>query len=1038
MEVRLLDLKAKYCNALLKAIGTLSNGREYNCGGKFYPDQSSAIAMMLYSYIYDSINQSTGARVNSQKLEDNAAFWAKEIAHCQIPYKYKGSSVLESLTYYRTKDESSIQNLERLIKWLHEGVSLKDSHSIESAKIVVSAITDISEVISECIYAYTQEMHCNQIEIKKLANILIKDNLYLDSSVPEEVKTGGELLTNGNCMRKVNTDNLFYGEVLVDRLVWVDIKTRGIKEDGNRNNDISAEYDHKVILQITNWRFIITILDGSISIHKVHWDFSWRELEKVTSSGNWLILSLKDKSTISIKKEDAHISSIKLWALGEAIKAEDRNRKKGGDQWTSHSSINFTCETNVPYNGKWSIILESYGIVCKKGEKPIRQEWNCELNVDIVNRAFTKKNLAEQSNDEGYCLRSKDSNKLTTDYKSNINDYSSTKPIKDIKENKLKTSDIESPGIVNNKPELTMNKPESRLDTYDSNTSNTTINSDTRWMKRRSPSQQKVLNEINALIGLDEVKERVIDIINFTSINEERRLQGLSTKIMSLHMVFTGNPGTGKTTIARMLGNVLKSLGLLSKGHFVEVGRAGLVGGYLGQTAIKTNTVLESALGGILFIDEAYSLSSGLEGDKFGQEAIGSIMAYMENHREDLVVIAAGYTEEMNNFISSNPGLKSRFNTFIHFSDYSPEEMKKIFLNMAYSDKYIVNGICDAVLDEIFSGLTAHSSKGFGNGREVRNIYEKTLLMQNRRLMKLDELDRNRLVEILPCDLPLHSRNQSNPDLILQHGKVQQTINSLIGISSVKQEIKKIINMARYSKLRSEMGISKMSPSLHMVFTGNPGTGKTTVARCLAKELYDLGILERNQIVEVSRSELVAGFLGQTAIKTRKVLDNALGGVLFIDEAYTLNQEYSGGSDSFGLEAIDTILKYMEDNKESLMVIVAGYQQQMNRFLESNPGLASRFNRYIHFEDYNDAELVEVFESMVATNQYVIDKGAYEVIVEALIKLRRIEGNNFSNARAVRNLFEKSIENQASRIVGINSPSRDEIRLLTADDIAQH
>jgi len=128
----------------------------------------------------------------------------------------------------------------------------------------------------------------------------------------------------------------------------------------------------------------------------------------------------------------------------------------------------------------------------------------------------------------------------------------------------------------------------------------------------------------------------------------------------------------------------------------------------------------------------------------------------------------------------------------------------------------------------------------------------------------------------------------------------------------------------------------------------------------------------------------------------------------------------------------------MEDNKESLMVIVAGYQQQMNRFLESNPGLASRFNRYIHFEDYNDAELVEVFESMVATNQYVIDKGAYEVIVEALIKLRRIEGNNFSNARAVRNLFEKSIENQASRIVGINSPSRDEIRLLTADDIAQH
>lgn len=837
-------------------------------------------------------------------------------------------------------------------------------------------------------------------------------------------------------MRKVNTDNLFYGEVLIDRHVWVDVTTRGMKEDGEKSDDPRAEYNHKAILQVTNWRYLFTILENGIDSHKVYWDFSWSDIKEISSSNTWMTITLKDKSTISIRHEEARIASVKLWALGEAIKNEEKKGAGDGDAWKQSSFINLTCETIIPHLGDWALILRSYGISFRKGEKPKRLEWDHSLSIDIVNRAFSRKNvekLKEVDAENHKSAWSDEIEKDETDVTTGIQGARETS------ENKHKVSTVNR--IVDAwgdtiRPEASKNTtPETNKVKTDA--TRKPPHSDA-GRHRRTPSQQKMINEINALIGLEEVKQRVTDIVNLASINDERKRQGLSVPVMSLHMVFTGNPGTGKTTIARMLGDIFKSLGLLSKGHFTEIDRPGLVGGYLGQTAIKTTSVLESALGGILFIDEAYSLSPGLDGDQFGQEAIDTILSFMENNRDDLVVIVAGYTDEMNSFISSNPGLKSRFNTFINFADYSPEEMKKIFLSMAYKDKYIVNGICDAGLDEIFSRLAARAGKGFGNGREVRNVYERTLLMQNRRLMTLDELDKHKLVEILPCDLPLQSSKGIKTEAIQEHGVYHQNIDSLVGISSVKEEIKKIIDMARVSRMRSEAGLSIISPSLHMVFTGSPGTGKTTVARCLAKELYDLGILARNQIVEVSRNDLVAGYLGQTAIKTTKTLDNALGGILFIDEAYSLNQTDNGASDSFGIEAIDTILKYMEDNKDSLMVIVAGYEQQMSRFLGSNPGLASRFNRYIHFDDYTDTELIEVFKSMALSKQYVIDAGAYGAIQSAMSTLRNHEGDNFSNARGVRNLFEKSIEKQASRIVNINNATLEEIQLITSQDIPIH
>lgn len=833
-------------------------------------------------------------------------------------------------------------------------------------------------------------------------------------------------------MRRVNTDNLFFGEVLVERHVWIDVNTRGMTDEGEASADKRIEFNYKVIIQITNWRFLITILDGGISAHKGYWDFSWTDIRQVASSNYWVTLLLKDNSAISFRHDNAHMISIKLWATGEAIKAEKRHNAQGEDAGKQCQSINFSCETIVPYVVDWMSDLKCHGIMLNKGEKPQRVRHDNTLSIGLIARSFSKLNLERFKVD----ATSRDTEKRTQTNRSETNRDNKKFSNKDNKSN-FECNKKQLDNIWGSDEHNFVDHQDARIqEPVKSRNAVGDLSNNYTVRQRRSPSQQKVINEINALIGLDEVKERVIDIVNLVSINEERIKQGLNTPVMSLHMVFTGNPGTGKTTIARMLGSVFKSLGLLSKGHFVEVDRACLVGGFLGQTAIKASSVLESALGGVLFIDEAYALSPGLEGDQFGQEAIDTILAFMENHRDDIVVIAAGYTDEMNDFINSNPGLKSRFNTFIHFSDYSSDEMKKIFLSMAHSDKYIVNSICDAGLDEIFSNLSARSGKGFGNGREVRNIYEKALLMQNRRLVTLDKLGRNQLIEILPCDLPLplsSLKSQTQKNKSVERSRFD--IDSLIGITSAKNEIKKIVDMVRVTKIRSEAGMPPMSPSLHMVFTGSPGTGKTTVARCLSQELYELGILARNQIVEVSRSDLVAGYLGQTAIKTTKILDSALGGILFIDEAYTLNQAHSGGIDTFGLESIDTILKYMEDNKDSLMIIVAGYQQHMIRFLESNPGLASRFNRYIHFDDYDDMELLEVFKSLAESNHYKIKDDAYEAIRTAITVLRQREHKNFSYARGIRNLFEKTIENQATRLVRIIDPSRDEIQLLISEDI---
>ena len=258
-------------------------------------------------------------------------------------------------------------------------------------------------------------------------------------------------------------------------------------------------------------------------------------------------------------------------------------------------------------------------------------------------------------------------------------------------------------------------------------------------------------------------------------------------------------------------------------------------------------------------------------------------------------------------------------------------------------------------------------------------------------------------------------------------------LDQLIGLEAVKEDVENLINLVKVRKLRQERGLKSPDLSLHLVFSGNPGTGKTTVARIVGKIYRALGILSKGHLVEVDRSGLVAGYVGQTAIKTQEVIQKALGGILFIDEAYSLAPE-DGGKD-FGQEAIDTVLKAMEDHRDDLVVIVAGYDELMPRFIDSNPGLKSRFNKYLHFADYNGQQLYEILLSQTQRSDYRLSEEAAERLKDYLEEFYQHRDQNFGNARDVRNLFEKLVAAQANRVAALPSPTDEEILTITAEDL---
>jgi stage V sporulation protein K len=265
---------------------------------------------------------------------------------------------------------------------------------------------------------------------------------------------------------------------------------------------------------------------------------------------------------------------------------------------------------------------------------------------------------------------------------------------------------------------------------------------------------ESVLDKLNHLTGMQSVKDEVNTLINFLKIQQLRREKGLNVMSVTLHSVFCGSPGTGKTTVARMMGEIYRELGILSKGHLVETDRSGLVAGYVGQTAIKVDQLVESALDGVLFIDEAYALAPEGSGNDFGQEAIDTLLKRMEDYRDRLVVIVAGYSNEMSRFINTNPGLHSRFNKYFYFEDYKPEELVSIFEGICQQNDFKLLKESRKHLLTKFSELYVNRDHKFGNGRLVRNIFDKVIEKQANRLVKLPRVDRDKMIAILAEDIP--------------------------------------------------------------------------------------------------------------------------------------------------------------------------------------------------------------------------------------------------------------------------------------------
>jgi len=534
------------------------------------------------------------------------------------------------------------------------------------------------------------------------------------------------------------------------------------------------------------------------------------------------------------------------------------------------------------------------------------------------------------------------------------------------------------------------------------------------------------------VIGMHDVKHTLDNIFKRFKVDALRRERlGIEASKRGVNFIICGNPGSGKSTVARIIGKMLFQTGILPSDTFIETDRSGLVGSHVGQTEDNVKKILQNARGGTLFVDEAYELFEEDASVDFGHIALDALIKDMEDHRGEYCLIFAGYRERMDDMIQkANQGLAGRFDYRLNIPDYSMEDLLNIMVLMANKQNYYIREDAREIILREFSKQKVDSR--FDNARCSRRLLDRAIERQAERLSSDMESVRDEdLWTLLPEDFGTLSIDEETLQDSLKK------LDELIGLDSIKKEVRVMTDLMTVWNESRKRGLSTADSgyTMNLVFTGNPGTGKTTVARLIGEIYYHIGLLKKpDTFVECTRADLIGEHMGETAPKVREKVESALGGILFIDEAYSL---VSDDQDSYGKEAVATLVSEIENHRENLAVILAGYTDEMEDFLSTNPGLNSRFPKRLEFPDYTPEELTAMFRYNMKKRGYILD-----VDEETLSGWIAIESRDedFGNGRGVRNLCDRTIEKQSARIASSEDMSalsdEDLITITDADILA--
>ncbi len=527
-------------------------------------------------------------------------------------------------------------------------------------------------------------------------------------------------------------------------------------------------------------------------------------------------------------------------------------------------------------------------------------------------------------------------------------------------------------------------------------------------------TEEEIWEKLDAFVGLGNVKKEIRGIIESLKA-QKRDNPDKPVKIMD-HYVFSGNPGTGKTTIARLFADILNTLGVLPTGQLKEVNpRKDLVSNYVGDTALKTEAAVNKAMGGVLFIDEAYGLKNG-DHDSFGKEAVDTLVPLLANRAGEFVCIAAGYTADMIHFLEANQGLKSRFSKTIEFEDYNARELEKIFRNMLAKENITLSPDAEKRLPRHFDTMYLKRTKDFGNAREVNTLFREAKRNMGARRNALSDEERRAQGMLMTWE-----------DIVGEDGAKEVTVEDVmkeldefVGMDSVKQEVRKLAEDMEVNRIKAQYGGKAALTPVNILLTGNPGTGKSTVARTFGRLFKAMGLIPTDRVVERKPGDILSTYVNDSDKNMDAAVNEAMGGVLFIDEAYALADYDETGhcNNEEGLKALTRLMTRMEDDQGKFVLVCAGYKDKMQNLYKANEGFRRRFSHEINIENYTPDELTEIFVRM-AKKKFKLEVPAdtRETLRACMGKIcAEKAGPQFGNAGEAGKLLNEVQRRQSARI----------------------